>query len=114
MGEVTYEELCSLDKFGIGKMITKHVGAENVTQRMKESLLEMGKTIVSWPQLGGAALINGGAVAYCVRKILNGEPLEGNRSLISLDEMLIPGHNSAKEKLKRKKSADQFKKIFGL
>ncbi len=114
MGKVTYEGLKSLDKFGIGKMITKHVGAENVTQRMKESLLEMGKTIVSWPQLGGAALLNGSAVAYCARKVLNGEPLEGNRSLLSLDEKLIPNYNSKREVANRAKSAEQFKKIFGL
>ncbi|MDO8493204.1 MAG: ThiF family adenylyltransferase [bacterium] len=114
MGKVTYEGLKSLDKFGIGKMITKHIGAENVTERMKGSLLEMGKTIVSWPQLGGAALLNGSAVAYCARKVLNSEPLEGNRSLLSLDEKLIPNYNSKREVLKRKKSAEQFKKIFGL
>src|SRR5258708_14595767 len=74
MGKVTYDELVNLDKFGIGKMITKHVGPENVTERMQQSLLQIGKTIVSWPQLGGAALMNGSAVAYCVRKILNGQP----------------------------------------
>jgi hypothetical protein len=114
MGKVTYDGLKSLDKFGIGRMITKHVGAENVTDRMKGSLLEMGKTIVSWPQLGGAALINGSAVAYCVRKILNGQPLEGNRSLLSLDEKLVPNYNSKREVVKREKSAEEFKKIFKL
>ena len=114
MGRVSYEMLSSLDKFGIGKMITKHVGPENVTERMKASLLEMGKTIVSWPQLGGAALINGAAVAYCVRKILNGQPLEQNRALISLDEKLVPNYNSHGEKKKRAKSIRDFKKIFGL
>jgi molybdopterin/thiamine biosynthesis adenylyltransferase len=67
---VTFESLSKLDKFGIGKTITQHVGPENVTERMQQSLLEMGKTIVSWPQLGGAALVNGAAVAYCVRKFL--------------------------------------------
>ncbi len=90
MGEVSYEMLSKLDKFGIGKMITKHVGLENVTERMQESLAQMGKTIVSWPQLGGAALLNGSAVAYCIRKILNGQPLESNRAIISLDEKLLP------------------------
>lgn len=114
MGKVTYDGLKSLDKFGIGRMITKHVGAENVTQRMKESLLEMGKTIVSWPQLGGAALLNGSAVAYCARRVLNNQSLEGNRSLLSLDEKLIPNYNSKREIEKRKKSADEFKKIFKL
>jgi hypothetical protein len=113
-GEISYDMLTKLDKFGIGKMITKHVGAENVTQRMQESLMEMGKTIVSWPQLGGAAMINGAAVAYCVRKILNGQPLESNRALIFLDEKLIPDYNSPAEQKRRADIAAGFRKIFGL
>lgn len=114
MGRVSYEGLRRLDKFGVGKMITKHIESENVTVRMQESLLEMGKTIVSWPQLGGAALVNGAAVAYCVRKIVNNEPLEGNRALISLDEKLIPKYFSAAAKKKRRRAAEKFKKMFGL
>ena len=114
MGNVSYEGLLGLDKFGIGKMITKHVGPENVTERMQQSLFEMGKTIVSWPQLGGAAMINGAAVAYCVRKILNGQPLEDNRALVSLDEKLVPDYNSTEKVGERKQIADSFKKIFGL
>lgn len=114
MGDVSYEMLSSLDKFGIGKMITKHVGPENVTERMQQSLMEMGKTIVSWPQLGGAALINGSAVAYCVRKILNKQSLEENRALISLDEKLTPGYNTPEEITKRESIANTFRQIFGL
>lgn len=114
MGDVTYEKLLKLDKFGIGKTITQHIGAENVTERMQQSLLEMGKTIVSWPQLGGAALLNGSAVAYCVRKILNKQPLEDNRAIISLDEKLIPSYNHPSEIEKRNKISEDFKKIFGL
>ncbi len=114
MGEVSYEMLSKLDKFGIGKMITKLVGPENVTERMQQSLLEMGKTIVSWPQLGGAALVNGAAVAYCIRKILNGQPLEANRALISLDEKLVPDNNSPKAIEHRKKVSEDFAKGFGL
>lgn len=114
MGKVTYAQLNNLDKFGIGKMITKHVGPENVTERMQQSLLQMGKTIVSWPQLGGAALMNGSAVAYCVRKILNGQPLESNRALITLDEKLTPAYNSPTQRKRRAKVAATFRKIFGL
>ncbi len=112
--DVTYEMLSKLDKFGIGKMITKHVGPENVTVKMQESLLEMGKTIVSWPQLGGAALINGAAVAYCVRKIVNGQPLEHNRALVALDEKLIPNYYEETEIAKRVSASTAFKTIFGL
>ncbi len=114
MGEVSYEMLKDLKKFEIGRLITKHVGAETVTERMQESLKEMGKTIVSWPQLGIAAMVNGAAVAYCVRKILNGEPLENNRALISLDEKLVPDYNSAESQAHRKKIAEEFAKGFGL
>ncbi len=114
LGEVSYDFLKSLDKFGIGKYITKHVGPENVTERMQQSLLEMGKTVVSWPQLGGAALLNGSAVAYCVRKILTGQPLESNRALVSLDEKLTPDYNSAEQVARRQTVADSFRKIFGL
>ena len=114
LGAVTYEELSGLDKFGIGKTITKFLGPENITERMQQSLLEMGKTIVSWPQLGGAALLNGVAVAYCVRKILNKEQLESNRAIISLDEHLIPEYDSQSEKEKRRQVAERFKKMFQL
>jgi len=112
--DLSYKSLLKLDKFGIGKMATKCVGPENVTIKMQESLLEMGKTIVSWPQLGGAAIINGAAVAYCVRKILNGQPVENNRALISLDEKLIPNYSSVEETTKRTQAADTFRKVFGL
>ncbi len=111
---VTYESLSKLDKFGIGKTITQHVGPENVTERMQQSLMEMGKTIVSWPQLGGAALVNGAAVAYCVRRILNKQPLESNRSLIVMDSILNPHYNTPEQVAHRKEVADNFKKIFGL
>lgn len=114
MGEVSYEMLKGLDKFGIGKMITKHVGPENVTERMQQSLTEMGKTIVSWPQLGGAALVNGAAVAYCVRKILNGQPLEANRALVSLDEKLVPDYTTPEAAARRQKISGDFAKGFGL
>ncbi len=114
LGNISYDELNSLDKFGIGKTITKHIGPENVTVRMQESLLQMGKVIVSWPQLGGAALLAGASVAYCVRKILNGQPLESDRAYVSLDEKLTPGFTSEREAAKRMAATETFRSVFGL
>jgi molybdopterin/thiamine biosynthesis adenylyltransferase len=114
MGDVSYEKLKNLDKMGIGRLIAKHVGPETVAPRMWTSLMEIGKTIVSWPQLGGAAVLNGAAVAYCVRRIANGQPLEGNRALISLDEKLVPGWGDASAKDKRGRDGKEFAKMFGL
>ena len=113
MGDVSYEKLINLDKMGIGKLIIQHIGVETVTNRVRESMPEIGKTIVSWPQLGGAAILNGSAVAYCVRKILNNQPIENNRALVSLDEKLIPNYSSPQEKRKRTQSAEKFKRTFG-
>lgn len=114
LGNTSYQALSNLNKFEIGKTITQFLGAENITAEMQDSLLEMGKTIVSWPQLGGAALLNGLGVAYCARKVLNNEDLESNRAVLSLDEKLIPNYFSKTEKTKRQKRTKQFKKIFGL
>lgn len=112
--DLSYESLLKLDKFGIGKMATKCVGVENVTVKMQESLLQMGKTIVSWPQLGGAALINGTAIAYCVRKIANGQALTNSRTLINMDEHCIPTYNEPAEIAKRVEAGETFREIFGL
>src|SRR5205085_8814216 len=114
IGNTTYEKLKNLDKFGIGKTITSHIGPENIDKKMQDSLLSMGKTIVSWPQLGGAALLNGSAVAYCVRRILNGQPIERNRATLSMDEKLIPTYHSLGQRKRRAKVSANFKKIFGL
>ncbi len=114
MGEVTYEGLAGLDKFGIGKKIAQHIGVETVTEAALSSFLQIGKTVVSWPQLGGAALLNGCAIAYCVRKILNKQPLESNRALISMDEMLDPNYNKPEEVQRRSNAAAEFRKVFGL
>jgi hypothetical protein len=112
--DISYDSLTKLDKFGIGKMATKCVGPENVTVKMQESLLEMGKSIVSWPQLGGAAIINGISIAYCVRKIANNQPLINSRALINLDEHLIPEYHGKEETTKRVQASEVFKKVFGL
>jgi hypothetical protein len=114
LGEVTYDSFLKLDKFGIGKTITQLVGPENVTERMQQSLLEMGKTIVSWPQLGGAALLNGAAVAYGVRKVLNNQPLNASRVLLNMDSMLDPTYHDPDQIERRNKITDDFQKMFGL
>ena len=112
LGNITHKELTNLDKFGIGQTITKMLGAENVEIRMQQSLMEMGKTLVSWPQLGGAALLNGIAISYCVRKIINKQSLITDRAVLSMDEKLDPLYNTPAEKEKRLISADNFKKMF--
>lgn len=73
----------------IGAAIGKYfVGPEHIPLRMYQSLGEVGKTLPSWPQLGGAAALSGVALTYVVRKIILDEKVRAGRHLISLDEKL--------------------------
>ncbi len=90
MGKISFEKLEKMDKRQTGKIFAKQIGLENISTRMVNSFMEIGKTIVSWPQLGGTAMLNGATVAYCARKIASGQPIKNRRGIISLDEKLMP------------------------
>ncbi|MGH7142341.1 MAG: ThiF family adenylyltransferase [Candidatus Saccharimonadales bacterium] len=78
-----------LSRSEIGLVIGKYfVGPQNIPLRMYESLDEVGKTLPSWPQLGGAAALSGISLAYIVKKLILGEKIKSGRILISLDEKL--------------------------
>jgi molybdopterin/thiamine biosynthesis adenylyltransferase len=77
----------------LGMMIGKYfVGPENIPLRMYQSLGEVGKTLPSWPQLGGAAALSGITLAYVSKKIILGHKLKTGRVLVSLDEKLDLEH----------------------
>jgi molybdopterin/thiamine biosynthesis adenylyltransferase len=77
----------------LGMMIGKYfVGAENIPLRMYQSLGEVGKTLPSWPQLGGAAALSGISLAYAIKRIMLGQSLTNGRVLVSLDEKLSQDH----------------------
>ncbi len=79
-----------------GVIIGKYfVGFEHVPLRMFESLVEVGKTLPSWPQLGGAATLSGVAIAYIVKRIVLGQDVLSGQTLISLDEKLTEEHKSS-------------------
>jgi molybdopterin/thiamine biosynthesis adenylyltransferase len=73
----------------LGVMIGRYfVGPEHIPLRMYESLMEVGKTLPSWPQLGSAAALSGISVAFVIKKILLGQKVRDGRVLVSLDEKL--------------------------
>lgn len=72
----------------LAQMITEMIDPSVVTDRMKQSVGEVGKTLYSWPQLGGAAQLSGVVLAYAVRMIATGGPLRSGRTIISLEQLL--------------------------
>ena len=111
MGKTSFDSLANLSKLEIGKKIASYVEVENISPRMRGSLLEIGKTIVSWPQLGGAAMLNGAAIAYCARRILMGQTLASNRIVLSFDEKFSLVNKGFR---KNRKTLDLFIKKFDI
>lgn len=100
----------SIPRPELGMMIGRYfVGAENIPLRMYQSLGEVGKTLPSWPQLGGAAALSGVAIAYTIKNILLGNLVKEGRSLISLDEKLGMSHMDAEHISQLKKFQDTMK-----
>ena len=93
-GRIPGEVLAEIKQGGIpraklGMMIGKYfVGADNIPLRMYQSLGEVGKSLPSWPQLGGAAALSGVSLAYICKKMILGYRLRTGRVLISLDQKL--------------------------
>lgn len=61
---------------------------ENLSDRVKYSLKEMGKSITTWPQTASSVLMGGAACAYYARKLLLNEKLDSGRYYIDLDELI--------------------------
>jgi len=97
----------------IGQIITEDLlGADIIASRMKKSLLEIGSTLPTWPQLGGAAVLSGVAVGAAVRNIVTDRPLIDNRALLSLESWLVPNYDDQDQVEQRKKETAQFLKNF--
>ena len=68
------------------------VDFENVSKRGKESFMQIGKTLSTWPQLGSSVIMGGGACSYYARMILLKQTCISSRIYIDLDEYLNVGH----------------------
>lgn len=70
------------------RIITDLIGPDDVAPRMHASIQDVGRTLYSWPQLGGAAQLAGVALAYATRMIATAGPLKHGRIRISLEELI--------------------------
>ena len=98
-----------MDRRQMGAIIGHYfVNLENVPLRMIESLLEVGKSLPSWPQLGGAAVLSGLYLAYASKKILLGQDINSGRFLMGPEAQLNPAIQTDDYKNKK---AEQIKKL---
>lgn len=113
-GALTLEEFKKIPPPEMPRLATKIAGPQFVTTRMQESLLQVGKTLYSWPQLGDAATLSGVAVAYVIKRLALGQPLKTGKLEVNLDAIFDPDYSSAEETTKRDSARSNFLKTIGL
>lgn len=72
------------------------VGVEAMSARMGASMLEIGRSTSTWPQLASDVALGGATAAVAVRRILLGEALPSGRKYVDLQDVVsMPGSPAA-------------------
>lgn len=114
IGDVNLEMFKTFTPSDLPKLATKIAGPEFVTERMMSSLLQVGREIYSWPQLGDAATLSGVAIAYILKRLALGQPVNEEKCEISLDALIDPEHHAFHRKDAREKARAGFFAMLGL
>jgi molybdopterin/thiamine biosynthesis adenylyltransferase len=94
------------------KLIIRHIGFDLYSERMVESIVAIGGSIPTWPQLGATATVAGGIVATVAKKILLGEEVANGRYVVSLDKLFVSDFDEPDRMLGRQKKITQFQTIL--
>lgn len=85
---ISKSELANLSNKERVAIVLKITGLETLSPRMKASLLEIGSSITSWPQLASGVFLGGATVAHVGRRILLGEDVPSGRYYVDFDEII--------------------------
>ncbi|GAA4820289.1 hypothetical protein GCM10023353_30110 [Tomitella cavernea] len=88
LGAVDGTRLSGLSAADTVPYVLQILDAARLSTRGAASLLEVGHSIATWPQLAGDVAAGGAAVAAAVRRIGTGRPLPSGRVRIDLDDAL--------------------------
>ncbi|HSF55388.1 MAG TPA: Rv1355c family protein [Algoriphagus sp.] len=85
---ITKAELANLSNKERVAIVLKITGLETLSLRMKASLLEIGSSITSWPQLASGVFLGGASVAHVGRRLLLGDNVPSGRFYVDFDEIV--------------------------
>ncbi len=85
---ITKAELGNLTNKERVAIVLKITGLETLSLRMKASLLEIGSSITSWPQLASGVFLGGASVAHVGRRLLLGDRVPSGRFYVDFDEIV--------------------------
>ncbi|HLP31893.1 MAG TPA: hypothetical protein VK202_00375, partial [Bacteroidia bacterium] len=81
----SYQELSNLTPQEKLPIVMKIISSENISERLKFSMKEYGKTIVSWPQLSSAVFLGGAIATEACRQILLKQTTLSGRLYFDID-----------------------------
>lgn len=93
-------------------LIAAMAGLKEATPRMQSSILDVGQTLNTWPQLGTAAVLAGVTATFIIRRIVLGESMPSGRYHVTLEESLLPNYLSPDETSAREAHRDEVMRIF--
>lgn len=79
------------------------IGTKNMPVLLQKSLLKIGTSIVTHPQLGSTVLMTGGVTTYAIKRIATGQKMPSGRSVISLDHLLVPDEYATRKHRRHQK-----------
>ncbi|MCU0402606.1 MAG: Rv1355c family protein, partial [Algoriphagus sp.] len=85
---ITKDQLGNLSNKERVAIVLKITGLETLSLRMKASLLEIGSSITSWPQLASGVFLGGASVAHVGRRLLLGDSIPSGRFYVDFDEVI--------------------------
>jgi hypothetical protein len=68
--------------------ILRMVGAENISKRLKASMIEVEQSINTWPQLASSVVLGGAVTTDVCRRILLDQYRESGRHYIDIEELV--------------------------
>lgn len=79
------------------------IGISNTPLRAQKSLLKVGSTLPTHPQLGGTAMFAGSAIAFAVRQISYNGPLKSGRHTMSFEQSFLNGYTGFRHRMAHRK-----------
>lgn len=88
LGGLTAAEVAGLPARDKVPHLVRLLDAAQLSARMAASVVEVGRTLSTWPQLGGDVTLGAATVAAAVRRLGLGAPLASGRVRVDLDARL--------------------------
>lgn len=89
------------------------IGPKNMHIKMQESLLKIGTSIVTHPQLGPTVMMTGGILAAAVKYLALSQELASGRYVVSLEKLLLADHKGLRYRRSHRKHTKVINRAIG-